>query len=120
MNSLVKSSLIYQKSLRLRTLFCQSVLKSRRNIVHSFNIPKQLPRNDRYHYLISLQINSFSSDATIIGELDYEIFCVETLDSLNDYFEELVESTSKLETADVLNKVRFNNCLFQNMKSIIR
>lgn len=51
------------------------------------------------------QAHRFSLDAATISQNDYEKFCVETLDSLCDYIEELVESVDHLSTADVLNKV---------------
>lgn len=62
-------------------------------------------RNIRTKYnALKTQVFRFSSDCTIT-QLHYEKFCAETLDSLCDYFEELIESVSYLATADVLNKV---------------
>lgn len=99
--------MFHQKSMHLRALFCRSILENRRSLVCLLNTPKKTSQyNNKQCYLLSLQSNPFSIDATVVGELDYEIFCVETLDSLNDYFEELVESTNELKTADVVNNVR--------------
>lgn len=53
---------------------------------------------------LKIQVHQFSSDCAV-PQLHYEKFCAETLDSLCDYFEELVESVNELATADVLNKV---------------
>lgn len=99
--------MFHQKSMHLRALFCRSILENRRSLVCLLNAPKKTLQNDKPCFLLSLQSNPFSIDTTVVGELDYEIFCVETLDSLNDYFEELVESTNELKTADVVNNVRF-------------
>lgn len=46
----------------------------------------------------------FSSNEPV-SQLDYEKYCAETLDDLSDYIEELIESTSELASADVVNKV---------------
>lgn len=57
--------------------------------------------------VLNIQAVQFSSD-TIVTQLHYEKFCAETLDSLCDYIEELVESVNELATADVLNKVKLD------------
>lgn len=61
----------------------------------------------KYTALKMIQASKFSSDCTLT-QLHYEKFCAETLESLSDYLEELVESVSELSTADVLNKVSKN------------
>lgn len=62
-------------------------------------------RNTRTNYnALRTQLFRFSSDCTV-SQLHYEKFCAETLESLNDYFEEFIESVSELATADVLNRV---------------
>lgn len=64
-------------------------------------------RNIRTNYnALKIQVFRFSSDCTLT-QLRYEKFCAETLESIGDYLEELVESVSDLATADVLNKVSF-------------
>lgn len=60
----------------------------------------------------------FSSDATEITQLDYEHFCVETLDSIGDYIEELIDSINHLNTADAVNKVSVRNDIFLLIKKI--
>lgn len=54
---------------------------------------------------MQIQTVQYSSDARDVTQLDYEKFCVETLDGLSDYIEELIESVNHLATADVVNKV---------------
>lgn len=58
---------------------------------------------------LKIHFFQFSTDCTVT-QLHYEKFCVETLDSLNDYLEELIESVNELSTADVLNKVSAKCC----------
>lgn len=58
---------------------------------------------------LKIHFFQFSTDCTVT-QLHYEKFCAETLDSLNDYFEELIESVNELSTADVLNKVSAKCC----------
>ncbi|XP_031625333.1 frataxin homolog, mitochondrial [Contarinia nasturtii] len=65
-------------------------------------LPAQTPCKTNYPFVV--QTARFSSDAVTISQLDYERFCAETLDSLCDYFEELVESVNHLASADILNK----------------
>lgn len=52
---------------------------------------------------------SFSSDAGTVtpnlSEVDFEHYCAETLESLTDYFDELVEKFKEFEAADVMYKV---------------
>lgn len=62
--------------------------------------------------LFVTQTVRFSLDAVAISQLDYEHFCAETLESLCDYFEELVESVNHLAAADVVNKVNLLTELF--------
>lgn len=71
------------------------------------NNPNQFKNYVKSHHLInSLPKQFYSSESTaVISNIDYEQFSAETLESLGDYFEELVESTSGFDTADVLNKV---------------
>lgn len=56
---------------------------------------------------LSLQKVHFSSEVSALSQLDYEHFCAETLDDLCAYIEELIENSSDLATADVVNKVTF-------------
>lgn len=86
-----------------------------RSITSLRNNPNQFRNDVKSHHLIqSFQPKQFySSESTaVISHIDYEHFCAETLESVGDYFEELVESTSELETADVLNKVLENLNIF--------
>lgn len=78
-----------------------------RSITSLGNNSNQFRNYVKSHHLIqSLPKQFYSSESTAdISHIDYEHFCTETLESLGDYFEELVESTSEFETADVLNKV---------------
>lgn len=55
----------------------------------------------------ALSIQKLYSTTATVSQLNYENFCVETLDGLCDYFEELIESVSDFESADVVNKVKF-------------
>lgn len=57
--------------------------------------------------IFTTQAVRFSSDAPEITQLDYEHFCVETLDAICDYMEELIDSVNHLSTADAVNKVNF-------------
>lgn len=63
---------------------------------------------------LRIQVFRFSSDCTI-NQLHYEKFCAETLDSLTDYIEELIEGVSELATADVLNKVSASIALLYHL-----
>lgn len=56
--------------------------------------------------IFSKRTVQFSTNAIEISQLDYEHFCVETLDGICDYIEELIDSINHLTTADVVNNVR--------------
>lgn len=96
-----------------KTLATSNTLRPKLIICRNFAITKQCAVNKLLRERIShntafaTQALQFSSDASTITitQLDYEKFCVETLDSLCDYIEELVESVNHLSSADVLNKV---------------
>lgn len=51
------------------------------------------------------QTSTTSSDENQLTALKFEHFCAETLESLYDYFDELVESNSNLASTDVIYKV---------------
>lgn len=59
-----------------------------------------LERNKNLIYNYSTSSNAKS--------LEFEKACVETLESLNDYFEELVENSEHLKSADVSYSVMFS------------
>lgn len=114
------------KMIRLtrNTVFRIKNYQKSKSILSAFNSVKK----ENHRRLISLETNQFKCNETnrislqkrlfsseTISPIDYEHFCSETLESLGDYFEELVESTSELETADVLNKV---NALFSRKKNL--
>lgn len=40
-----------------------------------------------------------------LSQVDFEHYCAETLESLTDYFDELVEKFKEFEAADVVYKV---------------
>lgn len=86
---------------------CSTNADGVRSIMSLRNKPNQF-RNyvKSYHLIESVAKQFYSSESpAVISYIDYEHFCAETLESLGDYFEELVESTSGFETADILNKV---------------
>lgn len=83
------NTLQYNKTARnLKKLQPQSILGDKSNPCSLFAVHKY-------------QCSSYSS----LTQLDYEKYCAETLDDLCDYFEELIESTSELPSADVVNNV---------------
>lgn len=76
-------------------------------------IHRPVGANNSKNTLLCSQPNrkySATEATSIVSQLDYESFCTETLDCLTDYVEELVESTSRLEKADVVNKVSSWTC----------
>lgn len=100
---------------KTRTILSCVQLKPLKNSSRSFALWKKCAvqsmfyQNTSHSTVVTTQAPRFSSDATTISQIDYEHFCVETLDSLCDYIEELVESVDHLSTADVLNKVNKAN-----------
>lgn len=56
--------------------------------------------------IFATQTVRFTSTAIEISQFDYENFCVETLDEICDYIEELIDSINHLTAADVVNNVR--------------
>lgn len=56
---------------------------------------------------------SFASDVGTkthdLSQVDFERYCAETLESLTDYFDELVEKFKEFEAADVVYKVTLVN-----------
>lgn len=51
----------------------------------------------------------FYSVEEVVDEVTYERVCDETLESLTDYFEELIEDTSHLKNSDVTYGVGYCN-----------
>lgn len=96
-----------------KTLATSNTVRPKLIICRNFSIRKQcavsklLCERIRHNTTFATQALQFSSDASTITitQFDYEKFCVETLDNLGDYIEELVESVNHLSSADVLNKV---------------
>jgi hypothetical protein len=56
----------------------------------------------------------YSSDAPLMDLLKFEGLCSETLESLTDYFEEVVESDPKLSNADVAYSVSLTRISFDS------
>lgn len=118
MNVLKKNINLYIKNQqKIRSLFSvvrPKAIETSVNIDLCQRAPLQLNfygKNIRTKYnALKIQAFQFSSDSTV-SQLHYEKFCAETLDSLCDYLEELVESVNELATADVLNKVSKNVAL---------
>lgn len=120
------------KPMLFRVWLCQSTVWQSKNFTNFTKIAENsLPTCEKSSNAVNNsfkshfggeQIRKFSStEATAtVSQLDYEHFCTETLDCLTDYVEELVESTSQLETADVLNKVRRSNCLHPILVNIFQ
>lgn len=69
-------------------------------------------QNQSFHRY-SAQCNSFrrsfasaaGTETQQLSQLDFEQYCAETLESLTDYFDELVEKFKEFEAADVVYKV---------------
>lgn len=58
-------------------------------------------------------------DEVLVDANTYEIVCNETLESLCDYFDELVESNPNLKDADIIYGVSYLHCDFINFQSKI-
>lgn len=76
-----------------RQLVIQSVLKRARRL----EVPSALHNN----IVESLPVRQFSDFSRFSDKASFEEVCDETLDSLTEYFEELIESVDHLEKADV-------------------
>lgn len=89
------------------SFLCAKALKNSENVrlFRKFAVQSHLFEKKNRLNALTIQIIPFSSDAVTISQLDYEHFCAETLDSLCDYFEELIEESDDLSTADIVNKV---------------
>ncbi|XP_055298350.1 frataxin, mitochondrial [Sitodiplosis mosellana] len=94
---------ISQKTRTIASLVPRKTLTNHETIRLFKNLPAQTTFSAKSS-LIATQTVRFSSDATEITQLDYEHFCVETLDGVCDYIEELIDSINHLTTADVVNK----------------
>lgn len=72
------------------------------------NVPKILQPIQRIvQYTLFNQIKEFSGCCpTTLPQAVYEYVCAETLESLNEYFEELAESAAELKDADISYGVR--------------
>lgn len=112
MNRLTRNIVFCVKN-NSKTLATSKTVRPKLIICRNFAITKQcavsklLCERISHNTALATQAFQFSSDASTITitQLDYEKFCVETLDTLCDYIEELVESVNHLSSADVLNKV---------------
>lgn len=51
--------------------------------------------------------NNICFSSQVDDTIDFEEICSETLESLSDYFEELIEGAPNLKGADVIYSVRF-------------
>lgn len=49
--------------------------------------------------------SEIKSDTRYLSQVDFEHYCAETLESLTDYFDEIVEKFKEFEAADVVYKV---------------
>lgn len=110
MNRLARSVIFSVKNLQKTRTIVSLVPRRIRANHENFRLFKNIPVHamlSEKSSLITTQMVRFSSDSTEISQLDYEHFCVETLDSICDYIEELIDSINHLSTADVVNKVRF-------------
>lgn len=115
MNVLKKNINFYIKNQqKIRSIFSvvrPKAIETSVNIDLCHGVPIQLNFHEKSirtkYNVLKIQAFQFSSDSTVT-QLHYEKFCAETLDSLSDYIEELVESVNELATADVLNKVSRN------------
>lgn len=68
--------------------------------------------NNRSRILFNINRNE-STITNINNEISTTLFeqvCSETLDSLNDFFEDLVDSTPHLKTADITYSVKYCIC----------
>lgn len=102
----VRALVFAQKQAQSRFWLWNSVMGQHRSIIHLAGAEKSLPNYKTPNRIAFMQLNRYSSEVNAsISQLDYEQFCVETLDDLTDYIEELVESVAHLEAADVVNKV---------------
>lgn len=116
MNRLTRNlALCVKNNYKTRTIVSFVYAKSienRRNagMPNEYLVQPMLCGESRQCNLSIAQTLRFSSDATTLPQLDYEHFCAETLESLTDYIEELVESVNHLSAADVVNKVRVSKC----------
>lgn len=102
----LRSLLFAQKPANLRVLLCNSAATQRRSFTNLVKSDRLILNNGKFPQTAAVRLRKYTTEADAnISDLDYGNFCAETLDDLTDYIEELVESTSKLETADVVNKV---------------
>lgn len=95
-----------------RTIVSFVCSKAHKNNEHvrlfkKFTVRSHLYEDSNRLSALTIQTVSFSSEAATVSQLDYENFCAETLDSLCDYFEELIEGSRDLTSADIVNNVNF-------------
>lgn len=111
MNSLARNSVLLLKNVHGSRTIAMLVHQRPIQNLQSDKIRQQIRIQSKYPVTnvqcswLALQSATFSSDTSTLSQLDYERCCVETLDGLNDYIEELVESVNGLDSADVVNKV---------------
>lgn len=101
-----RSILFVRKPTNLRIWLCNSVFTQRNSFTNVAKPSKSVSNHGTFPQITAIQLKKYATEVEAsVSQLDYENFCAETLDDLTDYIEELVESTSQLETADVVNKV---------------
>lgn len=110
MNRLTKNLVFSVNKIQNRTRtianFLPRKIPANRTDVRRFEkLPAQTLLYAINRLIFTQTIRFSSSDAVTVNQLHYEKFCAETLESLSDYIEELIENVNHLVAADVLNKV---------------
>lgn len=101
----------------LRTRRCNYSCQNRHSIYNFINNFELIPQICSYHSTVSC-INTYSTSAISEEFVDVNVFekvCEETLESLTDFFEELVENKDLLKNADVSYSVRISFLLVFNI-----
>lgn len=94
----------WHKPRSFASFVCPTTIENR-GIVKLFEKwPVQSKLFEKIHRNNVFAIQKLHSSSVTISQLDYENFCVETLDGLSDYFEDLMEMSPEL--TDVVNAVK--------------
>lgn len=97
-----------------KTVFNNCIRQNRRSIYNFIDNFKVIPQICHYYTAVS-RINSYSTSILSEELVDSNVFekvCEETLESLTEFFEEIVESKETLKNGDVTYSVRISSkCL---------
>ncbi|EFN66518.1 Frataxin-like protein, mitochondrial [Camponotus floridanus] len=96
--NLLSKTLIKKRIIQLNK--CKSYVRGYANLDSSY-FSKRNPQPILQSSLKSFSSNAEHSTEYVLSSVQYEKICEETLDSLTEYFEELVETATHLPDADV-------------------